>query len=79
MKQYPVILRKQTGHIFRKTCQWCGERTPYAVEIQWTYMRGDDDVIKLCENCQKRLSDSELIKIVSIPKKETELPHKGKG
>ena len=65
LKRYPIILREQTGHTFRKTCQWCNAKTLYAVEIQWTYMRGDDDVIKLCKDCQARLSDEELIKMVS--------------
>ena len=31
----------------------CGEIGRYKVDIQWTYMRGDDDVVWSCESHNK--------------------------
>ena len=63
MKKYPRIIRNRTGHIFRKTCQICGKRTDYAVEIEWWQMRGDDSVIKMCKDCQIKLKDNDILQL----------------
>ena len=53
MKKYPVLVKGRSGYLKRKTCQLCKERTRDNLLIKWSDMRGDDEVFKICKDCQK--------------------------
>ena len=40
-----------------KPCIVCSEMTTGKVDIEVSYMRGDDDVRYCCDGCQKKYSD----------------------
>lgn len=67
MKSYPLVIRNVrvgTGRNHRKTCPECLGGTPYGYDVQWNYMRGDDDRQKMCGSCQASKTDEELINLV---------------
>jgi len=63
MKDYPRI-----GSIDRKTyprglCKICGcNKSDSEITIEYTYMRGDDDVFSVHKKCIKALKPNQFIK-----------------
>ncbi len=51
-KRYPIIVRKKKaknpGHYGNCQSPKCPERAEYRIEVQETYMRGDDEFYRLC-------------------------------
>lgn len=61
MKKYPRIgsIRKMNP---QHLCKICGKpRSDLRVEIQVSYMRGDDEVFFIHNECRKGLSEPEII------------------
>ena len=54
-KKYPFLMKGRSGYLGRKTCQLCKERTRDNLIVEHTYMRGDDEVFKICKSCQKNI------------------------
>lgn len=40
-----------------RPCVVCGARTNIVVDVQWTWMRGDDGVEHVCKEHRRRLHD----------------------
>ena len=74
MKTYPVIVKRikqnplaQIGQ--GKPCTVCGIPTTGKIEIEVSYMRGDDELVACCGLCQKA-TDKELITAIFNKNKE---------
>ena len=49
MAKYPRIGEVRRIHPPRGVCVVCGAKATHKVDIQYTYMRGDDDVKRVCD------------------------------
>lgn len=65
MKTYPRLVRNGSGSEKRKTCRLCGAHTRSVVCMEYSCMRGDDEVRKVCNNCQRTFVDFVLIELFS--------------
>lgn len=69
-KQYPCIGSKRKPHNKRPRngpkCILCQQPTSGKVEVQVSYMRGDDEVEPVCGECQKGPEPVLLEKIVAV-------------
>lgn len=67
MAKYPRIGNRTKGNPRQtwklKMCKICKAPTAGKVEIQFTEMRGDDDVLPVCNDCQKGPSKDLLVKL----------------
>lgn len=71
--KYPRIGEKTKRYQKKGTCKICGEPSQGRVDVQVNWFRGDDDVWKVCENCQKKYKNPELLTRLGYPfeRKET--------
>lgn len=55
-QKYPRIKQKTKINYNKRgkgICKICGEPSRGRVDVQVNWFRGDDDVLKVCQNCQK--------------------------
>ena len=57
-QSYPQISYENRGRKPRQ-CQMqdCDQMTKQIVEIRTSYMRGDDDVFRICNDCRNKVKD----------------------
>jgi len=65
MRQYPRLGEYGTGYVnYRKTCEICRQPNRHVLSVQYSWFRGDDEVMNICQKCRKWKTDQEVIDFV---------------
>lgn len=55
MKKYPIISYVRKKENPGRRCDKCKDKANFKIEVQFSFLRGEDEVYVMCEKCKNEL------------------------